>query len=131
MPASQAANRTPGTGGISGSRAGAKGETFAAPLAIVSLPRSSLWHQTATRACLRLRPRAGALALHRALDLWIDVLDLSLAPQVRRDLLGLLVDHGGDDPILDGLEGGSRALAAVVDPDDVPTELALDGIADL
>src|SRR5262249_3069502 len=77
------------------------------------------------------RPGARALALQGALELRIDVLDLSLAPQVCRDLLGPLVDHGRHDPLLYRLEGGSRALAAVVDPHDVPAELALERLADL
>src|SRR5215468_2489335 len=128
MPAAQAASRTPGTGGISGNRSGAKGETFAA-LAMTSSSSSGALGQRCGRSLLR--PGTSALALQGALELRIDVLDLSLAPQVCRDLLGPLVDHGRHDPLLYRLEGGSRALAAVVDPHDVPAELALERLADL
>src|SRR5262245_4293051 len=133
MPAAQAASRTPGTRGISGNRSGAKGETFAA-LAMMS-SSDSLVSQRLAFATARdrslFRPGARALALHGALELRIDVLDLSLAPQVRRYLLSLLVDHGSHDPLLDRLESRSRTLAAVIDPYDVPAELALERLADL
>src|SRR5262249_739073 len=69
-------------------------------------------------------------ALQGALELRIDVLDLSLAPQVRRHLLGLLVDQGSHNPLLDRLESGSRALATIVELHDVPAKLALEGLTD-
>src|SRR5215471_8988732 len=128
MPAAQAASRTPGTGGISGNRSGAKGETFAALAMTSSSKQRGRWEQRRGRSLLR--PGASALALQGALELWIDVLDLSLAPQVCRHLLSLLVDHGSHDPLLDRLESGSRALAPIVEPHDVPAELALEGLAD-
>src|SRR5436305_2684288 len=118
---------------MSGNRAGANGDGFASALAMALL--LGPWKLVSTR--LRegghslLWPRAGALTLDRALDLRIDVLDLRLAPQVRRDLLGLLVDHGRDHPVLDRLERGRCTLAAVVDPHDVPAELGFEGLAHL
>src|SRR5262245_65524596 len=112
MPASQAASRTPGTGGIAGNRSGAKGETFAA-LAMMSSSGSGLGAAAVRPGRSLLRPDAAPLARHGALELRIDVLDLSLEPQVRRDLLGLFVDHGSHNPLPDRLEGGRCALAAI------------------
>src|SRR5262245_55917423 len=127
MPASQAANRTPGTGGICGSCEGANGDSFAA----LAIPLSLAPSPSLQRRCLLLWQRPGALLLDGTLDLGIDVLDLSLSPQVTRDLLRLLVDHIRHYPVLDRLELGRGSLPAVVDADDVPAELALERLADL
>ena len=73
--------RTPGTAGISGSRAGANGDSFAAVLAMPRPPRPCA---LSLRGRYCLAARRSARSPSSALDLRIDVLDLSLAPQVRR-----------------------------------------------
>ena len=84
----------PAPAGMSGSRAGANGDSFAAALAMPLL-LEFVTVSRYRRAALTAWPRAGARSPSSALDLRIDVLDLSLTPQVRRDLLRLL---GGSWP---------------------------------
>src|SRR5581483_5789954 len=131
MPASQAAKRTPSRAGIAGRRAGANGDSFAAALAMALLLGGSPLTGAGDGGGSLLGTRAGPLLLHRASDLGIDVLDLGLVPQAHGDLLRLAVDHVRHNPVLDHLEGRGRALAPVVDPHDVPAELALERLADL
>ncbi len=70
----------------------------------------------------------GLLAVDELLDLGIHVLDLRLAAKIHDDLLGLEVDHGHLQAVLDGLERGRLAFPAAVQLDDVPAELRLEGL---
>src|ERR1700733_10237088 len=124
MPASQVAKPTPGNGGTSGSRAGANGEGFVSDLAMSGSP-------AVIGRSLLLLAVAGALAVDHLLDLGVDIFDLGLAAQSQKDLLGLVVDHGGAHAVLDGLEGRHLVVAAAIDLDDVPAELGFERLGDL
>ena len=120
MPASQAASRTPGTAGISGSREGANGDSFAAALAMPSLLESYCFGRTPARSFSMALLISGSMYSIRAFPL--------KSPAICCAFLWIM---SATTRSLTASNGGVGALAAVVDADDVPAELALEGLADL
>ena len=111
MPASQAASLTPGTAGMSGSRAGANGEIFAAALAIAILPcRNAARDRMPPIAyCFGCAPGARSPS-----TFLISGSTYSIWALLRRSVATCCAFWwimAAADPVLDGLEGGRRRAA--------------------
>src|SRR5262245_48374907 len=128
MPASQAASLTPCKGANRGNRVGANGDT-AAIFAMTSLQKVVPAGRRAPAPLLLWQGRH-PIALDRLFNFSVDVLDLGLAAQFASNLLRLLMDHGCPHAILDLLEGGWGPLSSLINFDNVPAKLGLEGLPD-
>src|SRR5882757_3979307 len=142
MPAAAVASRTPSTGGMSGKRAGASGETLAAMGALNPLPswpgtavlRTAMPGHDGEKVFLvsqrSILLRFGGL-LGGFVGGLVEALDLGGAAQLGDEVDLRLAHHVAFELGLDLVEFRRLTLALVLDLEDMPAELGLDRVGHL
>src|SRR5712671_2099254 len=138
MPAAAVASRTPSTGGMSGKRAGASGETLLAMGALNPLPS---WPGTAVlrtampghdgEKVFLVSQRSILLRFGGLLGGLVEALDLGGAAQLGDEVDLRLAHHVALELGLDLVEFRRLTLALVLDLEDMPAELGLDRVGHL